>query len=169
MACEFTRPKLFSELDLCGWAYARFVKDNAEPTCLTMAEPPFGPRPIQSATSWMLGTVADTRINRILVPRAFILEITTSRVLPRVSLRTWIYERRYILVQASDRDTHTSSTRNNWIWERILSCSDLWSSWNSISWVYAPTTYQFLVRLSHFSAVVTLYIYISARNKDSTN
>lgn len=56
---------------------------------MTTAPPPLGAFPIQLATSWMLGTVADTITNRTDVPRAFIRETTTSSVLPRVSFRMW--------------------------------------------------------------------------------
>lgn len=45
------------------------------------------PPPIQAATSWILGTVAETRTNRINEPRNFILDVTTSSVLPRDSFR----------------------------------------------------------------------------------
>lgn len=43
--------------------------------------------PIQDAMSSMLGTVAETRAKRTEEPRVFIREMTTSRVLPRDSLR----------------------------------------------------------------------------------
>ena len=45
------------------------------------------PLPIQAAMSPMLGTVAETSINRTFDPRNFIRDVTTSSVLPRDSLR----------------------------------------------------------------------------------
>jgi hypothetical protein len=39
----------------------------------------------------MFGTVAETMRKRMLDPRAFILAITTSSVLPRESFNMWIY------------------------------------------------------------------------------
>lgn len=49
------------------------------------------PHSIHRATSWMFGTVAETRIKRTEDPRSFIREMTTSRVLPRDSFKmcTW--------------------------------------------------------------------------------
>ena len=54
------------------------------------------PLPIQAATSWILGTVAETRMNRINEPRNFILDATTSSVLPRDSCKMWTLQKRLI-------------------------------------------------------------------------
>jgi hypothetical protein len=54
---------------------------------------PTPPRPIQSAMSSILGTVALTKTNRTCpLLRFFMREMTTSRVAPRVSLRIWTWD-----------------------------------------------------------------------------
>lgn len=63
--------------------------------------------PIQLATSSMFGTVADTRRNLTSDPLAFIRETTTSRVLPRDSLRMWTWTTlEYFLKKQWQQQTH---------------------------------------------------------------
>lgn len=109
--------------------------------------------PIQIAISWTFGTVAETRTKRIESPRIFILEIITSSVLPRLSFKIWIWHtnKRYDWDFASEG--HTSSTRNNFIWERwfMFSCLMRWKSALRYETRPCEWEYQLRVKLSHFS------------------